>query len=125
MFCSDDIGAGGNFIGNGAGRQLGTTGRGGFLSGTIKICPAAKGGVPLFKNRRRGRQRHFGRQRNTSHCPKALVFGGENRPIEGQSFAKNTDRKALPRPRTQSAQPCSPNEPERTRNVGINQPGFR
>lgn len=31
------------FIGNGAGRQLGTTGRGGFLSGTIKICTAAKG----------------------------------------------------------------------------------
>lgn len=31
------------FIGTGEGRQLGTTGRGGFLSGTIKICPAVKG----------------------------------------------------------------------------------
>lgn len=31
------------FIGTGEGRQLGTTGRGGFLSGTIKICPMVSG----------------------------------------------------------------------------------
>lgn len=31
------------FIGTGEGRQLGTRGKGGFLSGTIKICPATNG----------------------------------------------------------------------------------
>lgn len=31
------------FLGTGEGRQLGTAGKGGFLAGTIKICPAAKG----------------------------------------------------------------------------------
>lgn len=31
------------FIGTGEGRQVGAGGRGGFLAGTIKICPVAKG----------------------------------------------------------------------------------
>lgn len=31
------------FLGTGEARQLGTAGKGGFLSGTIKICPTAKG----------------------------------------------------------------------------------
>lgn len=31
------------FIGTGEGRQVGAGGRGGFLSGTIKICPTVKG----------------------------------------------------------------------------------
>lgn len=31
------------FLGTGEGRQLGTSGKGGFLSGTIRICPLAKG----------------------------------------------------------------------------------
>lgn len=31
------------FIGTGEGRQLGVGGRGGFLAGTIKICPQAEG----------------------------------------------------------------------------------
>jgi type IV fimbrial biogenesis protein FimT len=31
------------FIGTGEGRQLGTGGIGGFLAGTIKICPKAEG----------------------------------------------------------------------------------
>lgn len=31
------------FIGTGEGRQIGSSGKGGFLAGTIKICPVAKG----------------------------------------------------------------------------------
>jgi type IV fimbrial biogenesis protein FimT len=40
------------FIGTGEGRQLGTGGIGGFLAGTIKICPKAEGdGYSLILSR--------------------------------------------------------------------------